>query len=370
MGFFKEFEKLNICELETRLASATRKNVEQILSKEYFGPEDFPILFSKAATPYLEELAVRSAAVTQRRFGKVIQLYAPLYLSNECVNHCVYCGFSKENDIVRVTLPVEKVLQESEILYNEGFRHILLVSGESPRAVGFHYLTNIIKKLHENFASISLEIYPLDQDGYKRMGEAGADGLTCYQESYLPSIYKEIHPKGPKRNFAARLDSQDHAGQAGYRSLGIGALLGLSNWRIEAVLMAHHGVYLTKKYWQSRIGLSFPRIRNASGGFFPPFSVSDTDLVHMMSVLRLILPDSEMVISTREQAEFRDNIISLGVTRMSAGSKTNPGGYLDEQPAGGQFTIKDSRTAKEVARVIFDKGYEPVWKDFDGQFIG
>jgi len=356
--------------LRRDLENVDRKMVENVLSKDYLSPSDFPVLFSKTAEFYLEQMALKSAAITSRRFGKVINLYAPLYLSNECVNQCAYCGFSKSNDILRITQPIEKVIEEGDFLWAEGFRHILLVSGEAPRSVGQHYLTDIIKNLHGKFASISLEIYPLDRAGYEKMGQAGADGLTLYQETYCPDLYGSLHSKGPKRDFAVRLDAHDHAGRTGYRSLGIGALLGLGDWRLEALLLAYHGRYLTKKYWRSKIAVSFPRIRKAPGGFTPPCPVSDTQLIHLMCGLRLILPDCELVISTREEPSFRDNIIGLGVTRMSAGSKTNPGGYISHESSGNQFHVQDERSAKEVAAMILNKGHEPIWKDFDKEFVG
>jgi 2-iminoacetate synthase len=365
LGFFEHFQELNIPSLQNTIASATPDLVERVLTKDRIEPRDFPALLSPAAAPYIEELAARSAAITERRFGKVIQLYAPLYLSNECVNHCLYCGFSRENKIARQTLSPKNAAREAGILYDEGFRHILLVSGESPKQIGYHYLTAIIGDLHKRFDSISLEIYPLDTDGYARMGEAGIDGLTLYQETYDTKLYATLHPKGPKRDFAARIDAQDRAGQAGYRSLGIGALLGLSDWRTEALMVAIHGRYLTQKYWQSRIAVSFPRIRFAPAGFTPTCPVTDKEVVQMMCAMRLILPDCEMVVSTRELPEFRDNLIGLGVTRMSAGSKTSPGGYQNDQNAGEQFPVVDDRSANQIAQTIESKNHEPVWKDFD-----
>lgn len=369
MGYLSTFEKLDTAGLRKAIEDAKSSDVERAL----FGPTPpvdlIPALFSPAAENYLEEIVSQSAALTERRFGKVIQLYAPLYLSNECVNHCVYCGFAKSNEIARITLDPEQVEKESEVLFNEGFRHVLLVSGEAPRAVGFHYLTSVINQLHKHFASTSIEIYPLDMDGYGRMSEAGADGLTLYQETYDPGLYAAMHPKGPKRDFAWRLDSHDRAGEAGFRSLGIGSLFGLGDWRFEAVQLALHGLYLTRRYWRSKIAVSFPRLRFAPGNFQPAFNVSDRDVVHMLGVLRILLPDAEMVISTREDADFRDNLVGLGVTRMSAGSKTRPGGYCSEEPSGEQFQVEDSRLPSEVARMIVQKKHEPVWKDFDREFL-
>ena len=369
MGFFEHYEKLDLEALRASIERAGAGDVERALSREHPAPGDFPSLFSRAAEPYLEEIARRSAAVTEKRFGKVIHLYAPLYLSNECVNYCVYCGFSRNNEIKRITLSLEQVLDEAGILYEEGYRHILLVSGESPDKIDLPYLVAVVRALHERFASLSIEIYPLDTEGYRLLGEAGVDGLALYQETYDPSLYAELHPRGPKRDFVWRLESQDRAGRAGYRSLGIGALLGCGDWRFEALMMAIHGKYLTKRYWKSRVAISFPRLRWAPGGFQAVAAVSDKAVVQMLCGLRLVMPDAEMVLSTREQPSYRDNLIGLGVTRMSAGSKTDPGGYRGRYEAGEQFRVEDSRVPSEVARVIDEKGFEPVWKDFDREFI-
>lgn len=369
MDFFNRFQNLDLDSIRGAILSATADDVERVLSKNELDPPDFPVLFSAAADPYLERIAQKSAAVTERRFGKTIVLYAPLYLSNACTNHCLYCGFSKDNDLVRSTLDMDQVQSEADILYNEGFRQILLVSGESPKDVGFHYLTAVIRMMHERFASTSIEIYPLDTDGYRLMVQAGVDGLALYQETYDPKIYAVVHPKGPKRDFPWRLDGPDRGGQAGFRSLGLGSLLGISDWRFEAVMLALHGRYLTEKYWRSRVSMSFPRMRGQAGGYVPEFPVGDSAVVRMLCGLRLILPDAEMVLSTREQPEFRDNMIGLGVTRMSAGSKTSPGGYGQKNKAVSQFDIEDARPPDLVAKSIYEKGHEPVWKDFDRRFI-
>ena len=368
-GYFQEFQELDLAACRRSLQSATSRDVERVLSKDHLDPPDFSVLFSPAADSYLERIAQKSAALTERRFGKVIVLYAPIYLSSECINHCIYCGFSKENEITRVTLTLKQAVSEAEVLRKEGFHHLLLVSGESPRKVGYHYLSSVIREFHKRFSSLSLEIYPLDTDGYRRFGEMGVDGLTLYQETYDTGVYKVVHPKGPKRDFAWRLDSQDRAGQAGYRSLGIGALLGLSDWRFEALMIALHGRYLTRRYWKSRVAVSFPRFRFAPGGFCPEVTVTDRNVVQMLCGLRLLLPDAEMVLSTREQPSFRDNFIGLGVTRMSAGSKTNPGGYGRKSDAQEQFRVEDTRSPAQVARFIAKKGFEPVWKDFDREYI-
>jgi 2-iminoacetate synthase len=370
LSFNEEMERMDWARLRQRIEHCDSSHVEQALSREHPTPEDFAALFSKAAVPYLESLAQRAAAITERRFGKVIQLYTPIYLSNECVNKCSYCGFSHELDIPRVTLTPAQLLDEAAILHNEGFRHLLVVSGEDRRQVNIPYLLEIIRGLHQRFDSIALEIQPLPTEEYRQLVEAGVDGLTIYQETYEPQCYAKHHLAGPKRNYKKRIDSIAEGGMAGMRSLGIGVLLGLYDWRSEMVALALHGRYLTKRFWESRIAVSFPRIRPVTGGFQAEHPVSDVDLVQMLCAMRLILPDAELVLSTRESARLRDRLLGLGVTRMSAGSRTQPGGYAHpEQHDGEQFSIEDDRTPEEVARMIAERGYEPVWKDFDRQFI-
>ncbi len=369
MSFLNEIERYQPADIRRRLEQVCAADVERALGHERLTDDDVIALMSSAAVPYIEEFAQRSAAITQRRFGRVIQLYTPLYLSNECINRCTYCGFARTHQIPRVTLTVEQVLAEAEILYQEGFRHILLVAGESLRHVNLPYLLEVVGALHGNWDSIAIEIAPMKTEEYVALNQAGVDGLTLYQETYDPVCYKQVHLAGPKHIFHYRIDSIERGGLAGMRSLGIGALLGLNDWRFEAVMVALHGRYLTRRFWQSRIAVSFPRIRDAEGGYTPEYPVNDINFVQMMTAMRLILPDAELVVSTREPAELRDQLIGLGITRMSAGSRTNPGGYGQQEHDGEQFEVSDGRSPEEVVAAIAAKGYEPVWKDFDKGFI-
>ncbi len=360
--------QVDFAELRRRLERCGPRDVERALDADTPDEAGLIALLSAAAVPYLETMAQRSAALTERRFGKVIQLYAPLYLSNECVNKCTYCGFSHELDIPRVTLTPAQVLAESEILYQEGFRHVLLVSGEDRRHVNLPYLIEVVGVLRERFASVAIEIQPLPRGDYVQLVEAGVDGLVMYQEAYDPERYLQYHLAGPKRNYPQRFEYLEGGGEAGFRSLGIGSLLGLADWRGEAVMVALHGRYLARRFWRSRVALSFPRIRGNAHQYSPDFQVGDRDLVQMLCALRLALPDAELVLSTREPARLRDRLIGLGVTRMSAGSRTNPGGYSSPTAGGEQFDIEDTRPPAEVAAVIERRGFEPVWKDFDREF--
>lgn len=370
MSFLDVLQSIDRAALQQLIASATPDAVERAIASGHIDENSIPLLFSEAAGKCLESMAQLSAAITERRFGKVIQLYVPQYLSNECVNKCTYCGFSHELAIPRVTLTPTQVLEESELLWREGFRHILLVSGEDRRHVSMEYLLEVVRGLRQKFESISIEIQPLKMEEYRRLVEVGVDGLALYQEIYDPERYSEYHLAGPKKNYENRVRSIEYGGEAGMRSLGIGALLGLSPWRMEAALLAMHGRWLQRRFWQSRVSVSFPRIQPNAHEYRPDFPVYDRDLVQMICAMRLILPDAELVLSTRESARLRDNVIGLGITRMSAGSRTNPGGYSHLSEEGEQFGIEDARTPHEVAEAIAARGYEPVWKDFDREFSG
>mgnify|MGYP000874629949 FL=1 len=367
--FFSILTSLNTEQIRRQIEECRVCDVERVLLKGFVDDDELPILFSPAAGLMLEEMARRSAALTLRRFGRVIQLYAPLYLSNECANRCRYCGFAGDLDIPRMTLTPKRAISEGDILHRQGFRHILLVSGESPRHVSMDYLLEVVRGLSGKFASISIELYPMEKEEYQRLAEAGVDGIALYQETYNQVRYLEVHPPGPKRDFRRRLAAIEKGGEASFRSLGVGALLGLTNWRLDAFILALHSRYLMRRFWQSRIAASFPRIREAAGHYTPDYPISDADFVQMICAMRLILPDAELVMSTRESAALRDNLIGLGITRMSAGSRTNPGGYGASPESGGQFEVEDSRTPAEVARAIASKGFEPVFKDFDRAFI-
>lgn len=370
MTFNDTLDGLDRPALYRRLQTVTATDVERVLRRESPpSDEDLAVIFSPAAVPYLEALAQRAAAVSERRFGRVVSLYAPLYLSNECVNRCAYCGFSGALEIPRITLTPAQAIEEARILYDEGFRHILLVSGESPRAVSMEYLREVVHGLREQWHSISIEIRPLDEDEYRVLADDGVVGLALYQETYDPERYAAFHPAGPKHDFRNRIDAIERGGRAGFRSLGIGALLGLNDWRFEAVVLAMHGRYLARRFWQSRIAVSFPRLRSAAACYQPEFLVSDPDLVQMICGMRLALPDAELVLSTRESATMRDHLVPLGVNRMSAGSRTNPGGYGHPRTGGEQFEVSDDRSPDEIARMIAARGYEPVWKDADRELV-
>ncbi|OQY07584.1 MAG: 2-iminoacetate synthase ThiH [Planctomycetales bacterium 4572_13] len=354
-----------------RLQAITADQVKRELSNPAgkFSLARLVTLLSPAAEPFLETMAQQAHALTIQRFGKTIQLYAPLYVSNVCINSCRYCGYNQTTQIERTRLTIEQAVSDAAVIAGEGFRHLLLVSGEDTKFVSPDYLCELAGKLRQQFSSLSIEIYAMSQDEYAQLFNAGIDGVTLYQETYDRDVYADYHPAGPKADYDSRLDAPDRFASAGMRRIGLGFLLGLTNWRIETLALAEHASYLIKKYWRSQISFSFPRICPATNVQSEwPHLVSDTDMVQMMLALRLCFSDAGIVLSTRETPEFRDNLINLCVTRLSAGSKTNPGGYASETEAAEQFEVADSRSPEEVARMIRSHGYEAVWKDWDVSF--
>ena len=359
--------------------------LRQVIGKSALSLADFAALISPAGAELLPQIATASQALTRQRFGRTVRLFAPLYLSNECINNCKYCGFSRDNPIVRVTLSPEEVEQETRALAQQGFRNILLVAGEHPKFVSGGYLEECIRRAQQHVSSVSLELGPMTTGEYSRLVKAGADGLVVYQETYNRQVYDQMHTAGPKRDFNSRLATPERAYAAGFRRLGIGALFGLADWREEALALAAHAQYLLRHCWKAHITVSFPRLRPCAGDFDPLTTISDRELVQLICAFRLFLPDAGLVLSTREPAALRDGLIPLGVTMISAGSHTEPGGYTGAgkdtlhntvrgrivpletaaSSATGQFTIADERSAAEMAQVIQRLGYEPVWKDWD-----
>lgn len=395
MSFVAEFNSLPLAGLLRQANNAGRDAVRQSLTGTNLSLTDFANLISPAGFEFMESMAKRSQTLTRQRFGKVIRMFAPLYLSNECINNCKYCGFSRDNSILRVTLSPAEVKQEADALLKEGFRNILLVSGEHPKFVSNNYMADCVRLLHPNTPSISLEVGPMETQDYREMVTAGADGLVVYQETYDRTVYADMHISGPKRNFDWRLETPERAYDAGFRRIGIGPLYGLADWRMEAISLAAHALYLLRHCWKAYLTISFPRLRPCAGEFQPLTHMTERDLVQLVCAFRLLLPDVGLVLSTRESARLRNGLIPLGITMVSAGSHTEPGGYtgagndklhltergrINDLAAGssewanpnqtkshatGQFEIADVRSADEVATLIRSLGYEPVWKDWD-----
>ena len=348
-------------------ATATDADVERALRTPRRSLYDLGALLSPAAAGRLEEMAAVAHRATVRRFGRVVRLFAPLYLSNECVSTCTYCGFSSGNEIARRTLAPAEVATEAGVLRDRGFRHLLLVAGEHARVVSKDYLVECVAALSPDMPSVSVETQVWDTATYRRLVDAGCEGLVVYQETYDTGTYAAVHLKGKKRNYEWRLAAPDRGAEAGMRSLTLGALLGLHpDWRADVVALAAHAQALLRRWWRCEVAVSVPRLRPAAGGFEPVRPVTDREYVQVLCALRLVLPDAGITLSTRESPAFRDAAFKLAVTQMSAGSHTEPGGYVDPGAAEPQFEVSDTRSPAEVAGALRAAGYEPVWKDTIG----
>lgn len=326
--------------------------------------DDFKALISPAAAPYLEYMAAESQRLTQQRFGKTIQLFVPLYLSNMCSNVCTYCGFSMENKIRRTTLNVAQIRAEAEAIKAKGFDHVLLVTGESERKVGLDYFEQAIIVLREYFSHIAMEVQPLTEAEYCRLHELGVESILVYQETYHREKYAKYHLKGKKSDFDYRLETPERVGRAGINKVGLGCLLGLEDWRTDAFYVAKQLSFLEKQFWSMKFSLAFPRLRPCEGGGAINSPMSERELVQLICAYRLFNQQVELSLSTRESAVFRNNMVALGITSMSAESKTQPGGYASDEKSLEQFSIDDNRSVGEVAQMISDKGYQVVWKDW------
>lgn len=359
------FDTYNWDDTLASILSKTENDVLNALRSDKRTLEDFKALISPAARPYLEDMAQLSRQLTKKRFGNTIQMYSPMYLSNECQNICTYCGFSLTNKSPRRTLTDAEILKEVEYIKSKGYDHILLVTGEANRTVGVDYISNAINLIRKHFSNITIEVQPLDQEEYERLIDNGLYAVLVYQETYHRDEYKKHHPKGRKSNFDYRLDTPDRLGKAGIHKIGLGALFGLEDWRADSFFTALHLKYLQKNYWKTKYSISFPRLRPHSGGLEPKVEMTDPDLVQLICAFRLLDEDVELSISTRESEIFRNNIVNLGITSISAESKTNPGGYAVEPQSLEQFEISDERSTEEIATMLKDQGLEVVWKDWE-----
>ena len=340
------------------------------LGAEDLTPSEAAGLVTIEAGEHLEEIAQAAHALTVRRFGRTIKLYAPIYISNECINGCSYCGFRAKNSIERRTLTAEEAIREADDVIGHGHRHLLLIAGENPRAVPIELIEDVAMALRPNVAGLAVELQPFDETGYRRLADAGVDGVTLYQETYDEVAYREFHPSGPKADYGTRIAAIDAAGRAGMRFLGIGALLGLSDWRREALSIISHAKHLMRTRWRSHITISVPRVRDCASGFRPPHPVGDRELAQMVCAVRLALPDAGIILSTREPSRIRDSMLPLGITQMSAGSITSPGGYTEENNSTEQFHLEDGRSAENFAKMLRTRGYDPVWKDWESKLHG
>ena len=365
MGFIDIINQTPWQTVQDKIYSVTESNVRKALKSKRRTIDDFAALISPAAKPFLEEMARESQRLTQERFGKTVQLYIPLYLSNHCQNVCIYCGFNAQNKMKRKKLTTEELHDELSAIKGMGFEHILLVTGEANNKAGIEYFREVFPIVRQYFSLISIEVQPLAENEYSELVQLGLNTVYLYQETYNQQAYPKYHAKGKKADYANRIDSYERLGRAGVHKIGLGILAGLEDWRVDSLFTAMHLKYLSKNYWRTKYSISFPRLRPHEGEFVPNFHMKDSDLLQLISAYRLFDQEVEIALSTRERPSFRDNMLSLGVTSMSAGSKTEPGGYVKEQEELEQFAVDDNRSPFEIAEMVRSKGYEPVWKDWD-----
>ncbi len=370
MSFSEELLNHSWEETTHQIYAMQAADVERALSKEgNLSVSDFMALISPAAAPYLEQMATLSRKYTQQRFGKTMQMYVPLYITNSCTNHCVYCGFQHNNPIARIILTEEEMINEFKAIKEIGpFENLLMVTGENPHVAGVEYLERALKAARPYFSNLTLEVMPMKAEEYERLTHAGLNGVVCFQETYNRDRYKVYHPKGMKSKFEWRVNGFDRMGEAGVHKIGMGVLIGLEDWRTDTTMMALHLRYLQKHYWKTKFSVNFPRMRPSEGHFQPNVVMNDRELAQLIFAYRIFDHDVGISVSTREEARFRDNIATLGVTSMSAGSKTEPGGYATYPQALEQFEVSDDRTPSEVSSAIHKVGYETVWKDWDAVF--
>ena len=364
--FTSRWQRIDWDDAGLRINAKTARDVERALNNERPGLDDFTALLSPAALSYIEPLAQRAQRLTRQRFGNVVNLFLPLYLSNLCANECTYCGFSMSNRLKRKTLDEQEIIKECEAIRGRGFENVLLVTGEHKSKVGMDYFRRYVPLIREYFSALMMEVQPLSQEDYAELKTLGLDGVMVYQETYHAATYQRHHLRGQKMDFTWRLETPDRLARAGIDKIGLGALIGLSdNWRTDCYMVAEHLLYLQKTYWQSRYSLSFPRLRPCAGGITPASQMNESQLLQVMCAFRLLAPDVEISLSTRESPYFRDHAVPIVVNSVSAGSKTQPGGYASDRPELEQFEPHDNRPVQEVERMLLGAGLQPVWKDWD-----
>ncbi len=367
MSFYDIYLENKDFNIEKFFSSITPADIQKSIVENKLNSQQFLSLLSLQAEDNLEQMAQRAQEITRRNFGNTIQLYTPMYLSNYCNNSCLYCGFNLNNNIERKKLELDEVENEAKFISSTGLKHILILTGESAQKTPVSYIRDCVKILKKYFSSISIEIYPLKEDEYVELIEQGVDGLVVYQEVYDAELYAQMHIYGPKNDYRFRLDTPERGARSKMRSVSLGALLGLADWRKEAFFLGLHAKYLQDKFPDVEIGIAVPRLRPQVSGFKPVCQVSDRNIVQMILALRIFLPRLGITLSTRESQDFRDKLISLGITRMSAGSTTKVGGHTigaKETEQSCQFQIQDQRSVDEVKEMIKAKGYQPVFKDW------
>ncbi len=367
--FSEELKKISWSDTSQRIANATASDVERVLSKEVLTVEDFTVLISPAAEPYLEAMAQLSREYTMQRHGRTVQLYIPLYLSNSCANGCLYCGFNAKNRVERTILSFDEIERELEAIKRLApFESLLLVTGENPVKVGVEYLAQALDIAKPQFSNLQVEVMPLEVEEYKTLINHGLNGVICFQETYNPNAYKRYHPSGRKSDFEWRVNGFDRMGEAGVHKIGMGILVGLSSWREDATMLAHHLRYMHRNYWRTKYSVNFPRLRSSKSGFQPDYVMSDRELAQLTFAMRIFDRDVDISYSTRESSTMRNNMATLGATTMSAESRTEPGGYATHTGVLEQFSTNDNRTTRQIIEALHSLGREAVFKDWDRSF--
>ncbi len=364
MSFHEILKKYDNFDFDAYFQNLSDEQILNSLRKEKLTELDFLNLVSDKAIDYVEEMANLARKITIQYFGKTISLYTPIYISNYCTNKCLYCGFSAGNKIKREKLTLEEIEEEAKAISKTGLKHILILTGEAEDIAGFEYIKNAVKVVAKYFPSVSIEVFPMDTEQYRVLKDLGVDGLTVYQETYNKELYEKVHISGRKKDYMYRLETPERGAKAGFRQISISTLFGLGETQQEAFFSGMHAKYLMDKYLDTEFSLSLPRINQAEGGFQPYHNVDDKKFVQIMAAYRIYLHKAGINISTREKSDFRDNILPLGVTKMSAGSRTDVGGYTKGDKSTQQFEISDSRDVKETTDMIKSKGYQPVYKDW------
>jgi 2-iminoacetate synthase len=363
MSFYNQYERLQEFDFTGFFSRVTPGDVRRVLEKDRLNPDDYLTLLAPAAESFLEEMAQKAYRLTRQHFGRAMILYTPLYLSNYCVNHCNYCGFSAGINIRRQTLSLKEVEAEAKVIAATGLRHILILTGESRYHAPLEYLAECVRLLKGYFSSIGIEVYPMEEEEYSYLVAAGVDSLTIYQEVYDAKIYDQVHLEGPKKDYRFRLDAPERGCRAGMRAVNIGALLGLGDWRRETFCGGLHANYLQNAYPEVEMSYSVPRLRPHNADYNIPHPVSDRNLVQSLLAIRLFMPRLGLTLSTRERAAFRDSLMPLGITKMSADSCTSVGGRILSGSAD-QFNVADERNVEEMRKALINKGYDPVFKDW------
>lgn len=365
MSFYDEISRIDVDKFRTLVDSRTDSDVERALAKGFnLDVTDFAALISEnARIHYLKEMASMSMQLTRRRFGRTVNMYLPLYLTNLCSNKCRYCGFSSDNKFHRTVLTLDEIRQECIAINEMGYENILLVTGENSRRGGMEYFRQVLPIVKEYAAYLQMEVQPLETEDYAELKELGLDSVSVYQETYHPLCYKENHLAGKKTDMRFRMETPDRLGKAGIDKVGLGALIGLYDWKVDLCAVAMHVLYMREHYYKTRLSVSFPRLRPATGGYEPKFPMNDAKLVQLICAWRIFDNELDLTISTRESAEFRDMVIPLGITAVSAGSSTEPGGYANKGKYLEQWSVNDDRSVDEVVKALHINGLEAVFHD-------